>query len=251
MVRTALTIAVVVLETVVLGVVVMTIGLVLPRRWCFDPCFHVWSRVILLVAGVRLTVEGAEGFEPNGAYFFVGNHQSLLDIPIICVVARGHVRFMAKKSLFRIPGWGWILRSHGIVPIDRSSPRRAKESIDAMLSRLADRPTSMILFPEGTRTKDGSLGALKRGAVQVCMRAAMPILPFVIDGSFGVHRRGSRRIRAGRVRVALGKPITPDQFESMNVEAMSKRLRGQMTQMLEAPEKAVGEKHDTANATIA
>lgn len=251
MVRTALTIAVIALETVVMGVVVLTIGLVLPRRWCFDPFFHVWSRAILLAAGVRLTVERAEGFEPDSAYFFVGNHQSLLDIPIICVVARGHVRFMAKKSLFRIPGFGWILRSHGFVCIDRSSPRRAKESLDAMLGRLADRPISMILFPEGTRTADGSLGALKRGAVQVCMRAAMPILPFVIDGSFGVHRRGSRRIHAGHVRVALGKPITPDQFESMNAEAMSKRLRGQMTQMLDAPKTAVSDQHDTANATIA
>lgn len=233
MIRSLFVIATTLILTPVLGTMLMTVGLLIPARWCFNPTFHFWSWAILKAAGVRLVVTGAEHVRPHAPCFFVGNHQSAMDIPAMSVVTRGSVRFMAKKSLFYIPFMGWAIWLHGFVPVARSSPRTVKRVLDDMLKRLAKKAVSMLVFPEGTRTKDGSIGEFKRGTLRVCKQAAMPIVPFAIDGSQAVHRRSSLRICSGTIRVCLGRPVLKEEIERLDVPALSKRVRDEVLNLMQ------------------
>lgn len=221
----------------------MTVALVLPARWCFDRVYYLWSAGILTAAGVRLSVEGGEGISDRHAYFFVGNHQSAMDIPVMAVVTRGHSRFMAKKSLFHIPMVGWCMWLHGFVPIDRGSPRRAKRSIEAMLARLRRRSVSMVVFPEGTRNAEDSVGDFKRGAINVCQQSGMPLVAFAVRGSRDVHAARVFRIRPGPVRVALGKPVTAEEAGGQSSTELCEVVHREVSRMYEQlgrPEQPVG-----------
>lgn len=211
----------------------MTVGLILPARWGFDLPYYLWSAGILAAAGVQLTVEGAERIAPRQAYFFVGNHQSAMDIPVLGVATGGHSRFMAKKSLFHIPILGWCMRLHGFVPIDRSSPRRAKHSIDAMLKRLHRRRVSMIVFPEGTRRTEDAVGDFKRGAMTVAQQSGMPLLPFAVHGSRDVHLARVFRIKPGPIRVAFGQVIPADGAKQLPSAVLCERVRDEVCLMYE------------------
>lgn len=232
MIRSFLVAAITLIITPVLGTMLITVGLLIPARWCFNPTLHFWSWAILKAAGVKLVVTGAEHVQSGTPCFFVGNHQSAMDIPAMAVVTHGSVRFMAKKSLFYVPFMGWAMWLHGFVPVDRSNLRTVKRVLDNMLKRLATKAVSMLVFPEGTRTEDGSIGEFKRGTLRICKQAAMPIVPFAIDGSQAVHRRGSLRICSGTIRVCLGRPVSKEEIERLDVPALSKRVREEVLSLM-------------------
>ena len=233
MVRTSLTLATVVLLTAVLGMAAMTVGLVLPRRWCFEYLYQGWALGITAAAGIRLTVEGADHLQDGVNYFFVGNHQSAMDIPIMIIVAGGRIRFLAKRSLFHIPIFGWVMRLHGFVPIDRTKARKAKNSIDKMLESTSRRPVSMLVFPEGTRADDESIRPFKHGAMKVCQRAGMAVVPFAVAGALRVHRRRVLRIRPGRLHVSIAQPIPFEEVAECRTDQLARRVREAVVRMYE------------------
>lgn len=192
-----------------------------------------WSRTILWLAGVRLTIEGIE-YTTGGPCFFVGNHPGALDIPVLLVVMRGHIRFMAKESLFKIPLFGRVLRRYGFVPIDRSHPRRALTALKRMLAELRRHPISFAVFPEGTRSPDGRLLPFRKGALRICRDSGLPVVPFAIEGTNRVYTRGRIRMTPGPVRVAFGPPIPADAVAQMNAAALHDRVRGEVARLLGA-----------------
>ncbi len=233
MVRAFVTFAAVVLLTVLCGLSALTVGLVLPRRWCFEYLYKGWALGITAAAGIRLTVEGAEHLQKGVDYFFVGNHQSALDIPIMIIVAGGRVRFLAKRSLFHIPVFGWVMYLHGFVPIDRTQARKAKKSIDKMLEFASRRAVSMLVFPEGTRADDESIRPFKHGAMKVCQRAGLAVVPFAVAGALRVHRRRVFRIRPGRVHVSIAQPIPFEEAVECRTDQLARRVRETVVRMYE------------------
>ena len=199
-------------------------GLIYPSRRFCDFVSYVWSHYTLIVAGVRLSIEGSEHLAGGGPFFFVGNHQSALDIAIICEATRGDVRFLAKSSLFRIPVFGWDLRRYGYIPIDRKHPRETHRALARMLSRMRHDPVSLVMFPEGTRSPDGEMLPFRQGAMKICQRAGLPIVPFSIQGTRAVLRRGVYKIRPGSVRLVFGKAIPADEVEAMTARALADHL---------------------------
>ncbi|UCE60352.1 MAG: 1-acyl-sn-glycerol-3-phosphate acyltransferase [Phycisphaerales bacterium] len=204
----------------------LIIGLVYPARWVADWSSFLWSRAILWVSSVALLIEGSEhicrGPEPA---FYVGNHQSALDIPMLVVALRGRVRFLAKKSLFRIPVFGWLLSLYSYVPIDRANPRKTLKSLERMLELVEQRSVSPVVFPEGTRSPDGRLLPFRKGAMKICQRAGLTIVPFAIHGSGAVHRTGEFRIRPGEIRVSFSEPIPADDVKAMSSSDLHDRVR--------------------------
>src|SRR3990172_10016416 len=154
MLRAAITALAMSLVVLVLGTAALLVGMVYPSRRVIAFAAVVWSRVVLSLAGVRLTIVGKEMVADRVPRFYMGNHQSALDIPILLLALDGHVRFMAKDTLFRIPLFGWVLLRYGYAPIDRSSPRVTLRTLDRMLERLRRDPISIAVFPEGTRSPD-------------------------------------------------------------------------------------------------
>ncbi len=188
---------------------------------------RVWSRWVLAVSLVRLEVEGLERIPP-GPVIFISNHASQFDIPILTAALPKQFRFVVKQELFRIPLFGAAMRRTGYVPIDRRGGRAAVKSLMEAAQRLkAGR--SLVVFAEGTRSQDGRLRRFKQGAFVLAHRSGVAVVPVAIVGSHRVLPKGSLRIRAGkRVKVRIGEPVDPKEFERKEelAQAVWERVAG-------------------------
>lgn len=158
---------------------------------------------------LRLRVRGAEHL-PQGGALILANHQSFLDPLLVGVSLRRPVTFLARDNLFRVPVIGWILRHTYVMPIRREAT--STESLRESLRRI-EQGYLVGLFPEGTRTPNGHLGALKPGFLALVRRAKCPVVPVGISGAFESFPRGAIVPRAGNVRVVFGQPISAAKLE--------------------------------------
>lgn len=232
MFRAVLTVLAMSLVVMVLGTIALLVGLVYPSRRVIAFAAVVWSRVVLSLAGVRLTIEGKELVGDRVARFYMGNHQSALDIPILLMALDGHVRFMAKDTLFRIPVFGWVLLRYGYAPINRSNPRVTLRTIERMLERLHRDPISIAVFPEGTRSSDGRLLTFRRGTMKVGQRSGLPVVPFSIEGSLAVHNRERFAANPGPVKLIFGVPIPAEEVAAMSTPELHDRVKATIARQL-------------------
>ena len=173
---------------------------------------------IFRIAGVSVEIEGRERLAPTGGYIFVSNHQSMFDIPIFGGILRSHLpRFVSKKSLAKgIPTVSLYLKRGGNALIDRGDRAQALEAIADMGRMCEERDVGAVIFPEGTRSRDGSLGEWKSAGLAALMEAAptLEIVPTAIDGSWKVFEHNMMPVPFGTdVRVRFGEPIArhPDE----------------------------------------
>jgi 1-acyl-sn-glycerol-3-phosphate acyltransferase len=122
-----------------------------------------------------------------------------------------------KKELTRIPIWGWALKYGHYITIDRGNARDAIKSLDEAAMRMRN-GASVILFGEGTRTRDGNLQPLKRGAFTLAVKAGKPVVPVTINNTFGILPRGSLRVRAADIEIVFDKPISVEGIEGRDGE---------------------------------
>ncbi len=184
-----------------------------------------WANSALWGCGVELTVSGAEHLADGLPKFFVGNHQSALDIPVLLSALKGKVRFMAKHTLFHIPVWGWAMRRFGYIPVYRSSPKRFLRVLRDHLARITENPISLVVFPEGTRSLDGKLLPFRKGAMKILKMTELPVVPFWIEGSLAVNRPRTLRINPGSVRVTFAAPLPAEMVAAMPLDELQLRLR--------------------------
>jgi len=238
MTRAIITAAAMVLIVATVGSVVLLVGLVRPSNRLFALSAALWARVVLFLSGTRLTVEGDPQTGDGVPRFYMANHQSALDIPILVSALGGNVRFMAKNTLFRIPVFGWVLWRYGFAPINRSSARETAETLDRMLERLRKHPVSFAVFPEGTRTRDGKLLPFRRGTMKIGQRSGFPIVPVTISGSLRVHHRDRFAAHPGPVRVMFHEPIPPQRVSEMSPGELHDRVVGVIARELGQPQAA-------------
>ncbi|TSK07283.1 MAG: 1-acyl-sn-glycerol-3-phosphate acyltransferase [Geobacter sp.] len=169
-------------------------------------CARVWSLVSLPVAGIKVEVEGLEMVPTEGPVIYMGNHQGNFDILALTRAIPRLFSWVAKEELFRVPVFGAAMRRAGYIPLDRSDGRKALKSMNQAAQRIAS-GASVVIFPEGTRTKDGALLPFKRGAFMLATRAGVPIVPFTINGSRAINPRNRIELRPGTIRVSFGAPI--------------------------------------------
>jgi len=175
---------------------------------------RIWGRVSLWLAGVKLTVTGREFLPQDGAVVYMANHVSNFDILALFAGVPGQFRWMAKIELFRIPLFGLAMRRVGAIAVDRSSRRNSVISMRQAVSRISA-GTSVVIFPEGTRSKDGTLQAFKTGSFTLALQAQVPVVPLAICGSGEVMPKHSRWIRGGHIHlnilppaITAGRPVT-------------------------------------------
>jgi 1-acyl-sn-glycerol-3-phosphate acyltransferase len=167
-------------------------------------CF--WGRIGLLLAGVRLTVAGREHLADRGPVIYMANHVSNFDILALYAGLPGQFRWMAKIELFRIPLFGFAMRRAGYIPVDRSNRKNSVLSMREAVRRI-ERGTSVVIFPEGTRSPDGTLQAFKTGSFTLALMAQVPVAPIAITGSGDVMPKHSRWIRGGHVTLTILPPV--------------------------------------------
>ncbi len=176
-----------------------------------------WSKSILSIFGIRLSVEGFERLDAARSYVFVSNHASMFDIPTVVVALKGRVNIVFKKELTRVPIWGWALRYGHFIMIDRSNAREALQSIERAAESIR-KGNSVILFPEGTRTKDGKLQPFKRGAFALAVKSGVPVVPLTINGTFKIMPKGSLNIKPADISVVINDPLTIDGLDGKTGE---------------------------------
>jgi 1-acyl-sn-glycerol-3-phosphate acyltransferase len=154
----------------------------------------------------RLKVTGAENVPADGGVLVASNHQSFFDPIIVAISNRRSVFFMARDSLFRSRYFGWLLRNVGAFPVRRGAPDRKalREAVERLQAGAV-----LLVFPEGTRTRDGSLGPLHSGPAMLAFRAGVPIVPAVIKGAVDAWPRTKKIFRFRPISIAYGRPLPP------------------------------------------
>ncbi len=193
-----------------------------------------WARILLWVSFIRVRVEGLEKLDPKANYVFVANHGSYMDIPSVLSRLPYQFRFFAKKGLYKIPFLGWHLKWAGHLPVDRSNARARLKSSNEGARLIATRHASMLLFPEGGRTKpELGLREFKEGAVYIAIKAGVAVVPLALVGLRELLPMGSGHVRSGRVTIRIGEPI-PTKGLTMSRQELTQRLHDEVAAMLRA-----------------
>lgn len=209
------------LYTILLGVVSLLSTLVDRRGHAAHRCAQIWSRWILATTGVQLRTHGARP-AASSSCVYVANHQSIYDIPVVFTALPAQLRILAKASLGRIPFLGWHLHRSGHVLVDRQNPG---PSVMRRMEALVREGASLIVFPEGTRSDDGTLGRFKAGAFIIAIDHNLPVVPLTVSGTSQVMRKGHVTARPGVVGVTVHPPISTDGLGRDDVRALIEQVR--------------------------
>jgi 1-acyl-sn-glycerol-3-phosphate acyltransferase len=198
--------AIAVVGTIGYGAYGAVVGFIPPRGDWTLRAARWWGRFILGVALSPLRREGVDNVPGDRPVVFMANHESWMDIPALLAAVPVQVRFLAKKSLFGIPFFGWAIAAMGFIPVDRENRRTAVKSFDEAAARIrAGR--SVLIFPEETRTVDDNLLPFQRGGFLIAIKAGIPIVPVGLDGPRRVMPRRSYLVRPHPITVRFGAPI--------------------------------------------
>lgn len=181
-------------------------------------------RLALALAGIRLRVTGRERLDPGTTYLFMPNHQSNLDPPVVLLAIGRDVRMMAKAPLFRLPLLGRALRLARFVPVVREVREQAIAAVREAAARLGE-GYDFVVFPEGTRSRDGHLLPFKKGPFYMAVEAGVPVVPVAVHGTAALLPRGSRRILPGEVRVDFLEPVVARGGGTAAREDLRRRVR--------------------------
>jgi len=183
-----------------------------------------WSPVLMRGAGARLEVSGLEELDFSRPYLLVANHQSMIDICALFMAVPVPLRFMLKASLGRFPFLGWYTRAMGMILLPRGDSATVFAQIDRAVELLHE-GHSLAAFPEGTRSRDGSVRAFKAGVFRAAIEAGVPVLPVAIEGSGRVMPPDGFGIRPGIIRLAFGRPIATEGLGLRDRRALAQRAR--------------------------
>jgi 1-acyl-sn-glycerol-3-phosphate acyltransferase len=195
---------------------------------------RLWSRVILGVPGVKVEITMRARLDPGRPYVFMPNHASMVDIWAVFIAIPASFRFIAKKQLSRIPLFGWAMSAGRFIFIDRQNALSARRTMDEAARRIRS-GQSVVIFPEGTRTRDGRLGLFKKGGFHLALDSGAAIVPVAIRGSRAVMPRGSALIRSGKVSLEVDEPIPTAGLDDADREALIAKVRGRVAVMLGEP----------------
>jgi 1-acyl-sn-glycerol-3-phosphate acyltransferase len=174
-----------------------------------------WSRSFYRLMFLPVTVEGLEHINPGQSYVFVSNHQSMFDVWLIYGWLPVIFKWLMKAELRKVPFVGTACKAAGHIYVDRKNPKAALESMENVKKQLKD-GICTVIFPEGTRTKDGQVGRFKRGAFQIALDLKLPIIPISLSGCYDVLPKGKPFVYRRPVRMYVGESIDITQFENNN-----------------------------------
>lgn len=222
--RTVVTWVTGVFATIVAATAALTLALVSPTSPKIESVIRWWSRMWIAASGTDLTIEGSENIDPNQSYVVVANHLSTLDIMVCFLAVPLPIRYLAKKELFRIPLLAQAMRAIGIIEVDRAARSAIHLSVNRQAKELIKHKRSLIIYPEGTRPRDGSLKPFKKGAFTMAIASGLPILPLTIHGTYEAAIPGEPWIRGGPVTVVIDPAIPTASMISADANELRTRV---------------------------
>ena len=203
-----------------------------PLRRRTGRCFRRLGVALARLHGSSVRVRTDAALEASGPYVVVSNHQSLADVPVLCHLP-WEMKWLAKRELFRVPVVGWMMRMAQDIPVDRR--HRARAAALRKAQRTLEQGCSVMVFPEGTRSRDGGVGAFHDGAFHLAIRAGVPVLPVAVLGARDCLPRASWRMgRPRAIEVRVFPPIATEGLDGAAVPALRDRTRGLIAQEVAA-----------------
>ncbi len=187
-----------------------------------------WASALLKLSGIRLRVQGLEKLDSTRHYIFIANHQSYIDIPaLVHALPLFQLRWIAKKEILWVPLFGWVLWTTKHIIVDRSNLSKAMTSLRKARDRIK-KGISVVVFPEGTRSRHGKLLPFKRGGFLLAIKTQTPIVPITINGSGTILPREDWRVRSGEIEVVVSEPVPIDPVHSEKLKPLLTRVRAEM-----------------------
>ena len=183
---------------------------------------YLWSEFTLKIIGMELDVQGKENI-PKEQCVFIGNHSSILDIIILLYTIDKKMGFIAKKEILKTPIIGYWLKKSKCVPLDRENPRAAIAAINKAIENIKE-GSSMVIFPEGTRNKEGEVGKFKKGSLKLATKSKAPIVPVSIDRASRAFE-DTRQFKPTKIKVVFGKPIETDNLSKEEETNLADNIR--------------------------
>ena len=206
MIRTLFVWSCIVVFTVVLGVCAFLTFPFDRRGKVIHLYARLWGWLILQSNGVTVQITGVEHIDSARPAIYMCNHQGTFDIFSLLAHLPVQFRWVAKVGLFRIPVLGWAMSTAGYISLDRSKRKRAYRGMEIAALKIKE-GTSVVMFPEGSRSYDGALQPFMNGGFTLAIRAEVPIYPITVDGSWAIMPRTTLRIKRGMVRIVIERPI--------------------------------------------
>ncbi len=224
MIRTTYIILWVVLTTIFWGTIAIIISFFTRTGNPVHIIARIWARGILYVSRIRVKVNGLNQIDPTQSYVYMSNHQSNFDIPVLLAHLPVQFRWLAKAELFKIPLFGRAMQGAGYVKIDRFNQESAFQSIKEAATKMKD-GVSVMIFPEGTRSRDGRIRPFKKGGFIMAVDAGVPIVPIVLQGTWSIMEKSSLQINTGDVVMNLEKPIATTNYSRQNKDELIEAVR--------------------------
>ena len=200
MIRTIFVWFCIVIATLVLGVLSLVTYLFDRTGRMGHFCARLWGKIALLANGVQVKVEGLEHLNGKGPYIFMSNHQGCYDIFTLLGHLPFQFKWLAKKELFSIPFLGWAMAAVGYISIDREGTRETVEAMNEAAQKIRD-GMSVVIFPEGSRSPDGSIQPFKKGGFTLAIKSKVPIVPIAISGSREIMPKDRLTVTPGEIRM--------------------------------------------------
>jgi 1-acyl-sn-glycerol-3-phosphate acyltransferase len=209
---------------------ILLIAAVRPSSTLIQRVIVAWSRAWLTPAGVDLQVIGQEHVDPATSYVVVANHRSNIDVMVSFAALPIPIRFLAKAELFRIPVFAQAMRAIGIVEVDRKHTHHMSiiDTVNEQAEKVIARGHSLIIYPEGTRSRDGAPRPFKKGAFTMAVASGMPVLPVAIHGTRRVWAPNRIWVHPGTVTVVIDPPIDTTGIGRAEVDRLRARVQDQI-----------------------
>ena len=191
-----------------------------------------WAPVMLLIGGMRCEARGVDDIDWTKPYFIASNHQSYLDIILLFRVLPVNLHFVVKQELSKIPFLAWYIRAMGMIFVNRGSGKKAAASVRRTAELVAG-GKHVLIFPEGTRSQDGSVGRLKSGVLAIAAQGSIPVIPVAVEGPGKLMPPHTMRYRPGLLHVNVGQPIATDGYSSNERRRLADDVRAEIVRLLE------------------
>ncbi len=185
---------------------------------------RLWGKAALFANQVKVRLEGIENLDGKGPYILMANHQGYYDIFALLAYLPIQFKWLAKKELFSIPFFGWTMAAAGYIRIDREGTRETVEAIHEAVRKIQD-GLSVVIFPEGSRSPDGSIQPFKKGGFTLAIKSRVPIVPVAISGTREIMPKGRLTASPGEIRVRVGTPIDIQNYSMKDRKDLMEKVR--------------------------
>ncbi len=224
MIRTLCITIWIVFATLVCGILIIVLSFFVRSGNPLHKIGRFWGKSILVGSRVKVSVKGLSNIDLSAPYIYMANHQSNFDIPVLLGHLAVQFRWLAKVELFKIPIFGRAMRKVGYISIDRYDRESAFKSLDVAANKIKS-GVSVLIFPEGTRSRDGKIRSFKKGGFVLAIDSGVPIVPVVITGTRAIMPKGKFRIYPGHVSMVIQKPIDTAAYSRETKEALMESVR--------------------------